>query len=61
MVLACVPYGVLPDCGVYAYHGCEVAGVLGNICVVWWVCCDDGLLKELESIGFRLVSPSALE
>ena len=61
MVLACVPYGVLPDCGVYAYGRCEVAGVLCNICVGQWVCCDYGLLKGLESVGFRLVAPGALE
>ena len=61
MVLACVSYGVVPDYGVYAYGRCEVAGVLGNICVDRWVCCDYSLLKGLESVGFRLVSPDALE
>ncbi len=61
VVLACVPYGVSPYCGVYAYGRCEVAGVLGNICVGRWVGCDYSLLKELESVGFRLVSPGALE
>ena len=44
VVLACVSDGVLPDGGVSAYGICEVTGVLGNICVCWWVCCDYGLL-----------------
>ena len=38
-----------------------MTSVLGNICVVRWVCCDYSLLKGLESIGFRLVAPDALE
>ena len=44
VVLACVSDGVLPHSGVSAYGRCEVAGVLGNIGVCGWVCCDYGLL-----------------
>jgi hypothetical protein len=61
MVLTCVSYGMLPDCGVYAYGRCKVTCVLGNSGVCRWVCCDYGLLEVLESVGFRVISPGALE
>ena len=61
VVLACVSYGVLPDRGVSAYTVCEMAGVLGNVFLFRWVCCDYGLLESLEPVGLRLVSPGTLE
>ncbi len=52
--------GVLPNGGVSAYGRCEVTGVLGNICVRGWVCCDYCLLKAVEPVCFRVFSPDTL-